>query len=336
FDRLQNDAIADVADVVDPTLRGCVHLDHVERRPARDGDAGVARAVGGGGRPVLAVDRLREDPRERRLAGAARAREEVRLPYLPLLDRVRERAHDRLLPHDLREGLRTVLPVEGGHGPILAQGLYVAAARKGGPGSDASSAWLAFASGSRSSKTAPPPGAFRAVHVPSWARAIAATIDRPRPAPPSRRERETSARAKRSKIRSRTAGSIPRPPSATAITTSCGSPRADSSIRSYSAVCCTAFSSSASSAARSHISSTSRTTSTTGPRRHARGATSAHRISTSSTSATSGTCARSTHSSRSARARRRIRSTRRSTRVSSSSTTAISRWSPIRRVSSSR
>ena len=31
LDRLQDDALADLADVVDPALRGRVHLDHVER-----------------------------------------------------------------------------------------------------------------------------------------------------------------------------------------------------------------------------------------------------------------------------------------------------------------
>ena len=64
---------------------------------------------------MRAVDRLREDPRERRLAGAARAGEEVGLAHLVRRDRVRQRPHDRLLPDDLVEGLRAVLPVEGGH-----------------------------------------------------------------------------------------------------------------------------------------------------------------------------------------------------------------------------
>src|SRR6478736_5363814 len=80
----------------------------------------MARVVRRRGGTVLAVDRLCEDPCERRLAGAARACEEVRLPHLVLLDRVRQRPHDRLLSHDLREGLGAVLAVEGGHGSILA------------------------------------------------------------------------------------------------------------------------------------------------------------------------------------------------------------------------
>ena len=46
LDRLQDDAVADVADVVDPALRRGVHLDHVERGAGRDRDARVAGAVG--------------------------------------------------------------------------------------------------------------------------------------------------------------------------------------------------------------------------------------------------------------------------------------------------
>ena len=46
LDRLQHDALADLADVVDPALRRGVHLDHVERGAVRDRDAGVAGLVG--------------------------------------------------------------------------------------------------------------------------------------------------------------------------------------------------------------------------------------------------------------------------------------------------
>ena len=70
---------------------------------------------GVGRRPLLAVDRLREDPRHRRLARSARARKEVRLPQLAELDRVPQRPHDRLLADDVVEVLRPVLPVERGH-----------------------------------------------------------------------------------------------------------------------------------------------------------------------------------------------------------------------------
>src|SRR6185369_974258 len=56
--RLEDDALADLADVVDSALRGRVHLDHVERGAVRDRDAGVAGLVGGRRRPLRAVERL--------------------------------------------------------------------------------------------------------------------------------------------------------------------------------------------------------------------------------------------------------------------------------------
>ena len=65
--------------------------------------------------PVLAVERLREDARHRGLPGAARAGEEVGLAQLPQLDRVAQRADDRLLADDVVEVLRAVLPVERRH-----------------------------------------------------------------------------------------------------------------------------------------------------------------------------------------------------------------------------
>jgi len=60
---------------------------------------------------------LREDPGHRRLAGPARAGEEVCLPHLVVLDRVPQRPHDGLLPDDLGEVERAVGSVEGGHEP---------------------------------------------------------------------------------------------------------------------------------------------------------------------------------------------------------------------------
>ena len=71
--------------------------------------SGVAR------RALRAVQRLREDPRHRGLAGAARPGEEVGLAYLSARDRVAQRPDDRVLPDHLVEVLGPVLPVEGGH-----------------------------------------------------------------------------------------------------------------------------------------------------------------------------------------------------------------------------
>ena len=86
--------------------------------PLGDRDAGVAGLVRRRRRPLLAVERLGEDARERRLARPARAGEEVGLAHLVVLDRVAERADDRLLADDLVEVLRPVFAVEGGHGAM--------------------------------------------------------------------------------------------------------------------------------------------------------------------------------------------------------------------------
>ena len=121
FRRLQHDALADLADVVDAALRRRVHLDDVERVAVRDRHARVTRLVGIRRRALLAVQSLREDARERRLAGAARAGEEIGLAHLSGADRVLQRPDDRLLADDLVEVLRAVFPVEGGHTAIQAE-----------------------------------------------------------------------------------------------------------------------------------------------------------------------------------------------------------------------
>ncbi len=189
----------------------------------------VLSGVGVG--PLRAVERLGEDAGERRLAGASRAGEQVGLPDLALLDRVRERPHDRLLPDDLRERLGAVLAVERGHPSIQADSSRASGrAVRCGPAASSSPACAACRSGSRSSNEAPAPATLWAEHEPPCARAIAATIASPSPAPPSRRDRDASVRANRSKISSREDAGIPSPPSVTTITTSFTSPWADSSI----------------------------------------------------------------------------------------------------------
>src|SRR5262249_24560765 len=91
----------------------------VQRRAVRDRHARVAVLVRGRRGALYAVEALREDARQRRLPGAARAGEEVRLPDLARGDRVLQRPNDRLLADDLVEVLRTVFPVEGCHEAIL-------------------------------------------------------------------------------------------------------------------------------------------------------------------------------------------------------------------------
>src|SRR5262249_30050975 len=114
LDRLEDDALADLADVVDAALRGRVHLDDVEGGAGRDRDARVARPVRVGRWAVRAVERLREDAREGRLAGPARPGEEVGLAHVPGRDRVPQRSDDRLLSDHVVEPLRTIFPVQRG------------------------------------------------------------------------------------------------------------------------------------------------------------------------------------------------------------------------------
>ena len=122
LDRLQHGAVADLADVVDAALRRRVHLDHVERAAVRDRLGDRRRRVEVGVRAALGVERLGEDARHRRLARPARPGEQVRLPHLPVLDRVPQRAHDRLLADHVAEVERAVGAVERGHGAIVADG----------------------------------------------------------------------------------------------------------------------------------------------------------------------------------------------------------------------
>ena len=117
--RLLRDAFANLADVVDAAVRGGVHLDHVERGRIVDAQADRARAVGLRGRAALAVERLREDLGERRLARAARPREQVGMRDAALIDRGSERAHDVILTHHVRERARAVGAIQRGHGGSL-------------------------------------------------------------------------------------------------------------------------------------------------------------------------------------------------------------------------
>src|SRR6202008_2427736 len=95
-------------------IRGGVELEQVHEAPRVDVDPGRARAAGGRGYAVRdAVEALGEDARDRRLAHAARSGEQIRVVQPPALERVRERAHDVLLPGKLGKALRAPLAGEG-------------------------------------------------------------------------------------------------------------------------------------------------------------------------------------------------------------------------------
>ena len=112
---LEQRPLADLPHVVDPALRGRVHLDHIEGHPVRDRARDARVGIELRTRPAGRVQRLRENARHRRLARPARPGEEIGLPYLPRPDRVPQRPHDRLLPDHILEGERAVGAIESGH-----------------------------------------------------------------------------------------------------------------------------------------------------------------------------------------------------------------------------
>ena len=80
-----------------------IDLEQVHEPALVDRDAGVADPAGLGHHAVVAVQRFGEDARDRRLAHAARAGEEVGVVQALLLERVGERANDVLLAHQAAE-----------------------------------------------------------------------------------------------------------------------------------------------------------------------------------------------------------------------------------------
>src|SRR5690606_15448402 len=111
-------ALAQVAGVVDPTVRGSVDLDDVERAraTARELDARVARAARGVRGPLGAVEAAREDAGRRRLAAAARTGEQIGVVDLSAAQRLLQRAGHVLLAHHLGERVGPVAAIQrGGH-----------------------------------------------------------------------------------------------------------------------------------------------------------------------------------------------------------------------------
>ncbi len=102
-----------LAHVVDAGVAGGVDLEQVDEAARVDLAARAALAARGRCRPLLAVQRLGEDARDRRLADAARPGEEERMVQPARIERVRERAHDVLLSDQLGEAARTPFARKG-------------------------------------------------------------------------------------------------------------------------------------------------------------------------------------------------------------------------------
>ena len=96
---------------VSSTLRARrrVHLDQVDEPPLVDRRARAAHPARLGHDARLAVQRFREQPRDRRLADAARAGEQVRVVQAIVGERVRQRLDDVRLPDQFLEPPRPPL-----------------------------------------------------------------------------------------------------------------------------------------------------------------------------------------------------------------------------------
>ena len=104
--------LAQVAHLVDAAVRGRVDLEDVERRAVGDLRAALADAAGIGRRPLLAVQRLRENLRRARLARAARPRKKIGMGDAAGRNRLGKRPRYSFLPHEILESARPPLPVE--------------------------------------------------------------------------------------------------------------------------------------------------------------------------------------------------------------------------------
>ena len=95
-----------VANILDPPIRGAIDFQHIDILPgsnARADVAFVARPVSLGAR---AIERHGENPGHRRLADTSSSGEEIRVRDPTTLDRVPQPAGDMFLPNHLVEGRR--------------------------------------------------------------------------------------------------------------------------------------------------------------------------------------------------------------------------------------
>ena len=99
--------VEQLARVVDLGARGRVDLEQIDEPARVDIATGAAFAAGCRGHASLAIERLREDARDRRLAHTARAREQERMVDAARVERVRERASDMILSDELIEFARS-------------------------------------------------------------------------------------------------------------------------------------------------------------------------------------------------------------------------------------
>ena len=94
---------------IDAAVGSRIHFDVIDEAPGIDGNACFARAAGLGGDSRLAIERLGKDTRQRGLADPARSGKQIRVMQSLLLQRMRERPHDMLLPDERLKALGAIL-----------------------------------------------------------------------------------------------------------------------------------------------------------------------------------------------------------------------------------
>ncbi len=99
-------AIEQLRHVVDAAIRGGIELDVIDEAAAIDFHAGRADSAWRGRHPGFAIQRLGHDPRQRGLADATRAGEQIGMMQPPLLQGMGQRTHHMLLPHQGGKGFR--------------------------------------------------------------------------------------------------------------------------------------------------------------------------------------------------------------------------------------
>ena len=115
------DAIANVADVIDATIRGCIKLEDIKRSAISNRETRLALETRRRRRTlrVLAIKRLAEDLRKRRLARATRPRKQIRMPHAVVINRIRQRLDNVALTHNMGKIQRAITTIKRGHGVSL-------------------------------------------------------------------------------------------------------------------------------------------------------------------------------------------------------------------------
>ena len=104
--------IENIAHVVDAGVRRRIELEQIDESTGVDFHACRTDAAGCRRDAVDAVEALREDARDRRLADAARSGQQIRVMQPPALERIGERRDDVFLTGKLGEGFRPPLARE--------------------------------------------------------------------------------------------------------------------------------------------------------------------------------------------------------------------------------